>query len=320
MDKKIICHIIGSNSNQKSEIKKIINENKHYNIIDLDSINLEILEDDTLTKMYKQLNRLKKNKNDKFKEIENKMNKFWEDEMINKVYNRIIDKKITILIGRNHHYRVLSRKVNFFVGNKILIDNNLKKETRKLIKKNLEENKNDIIIGAYPLEYIDFKFQLKKIKTFYENYEKCEYQKIIFDDLIEILKLLIKSKKKELYIASIDPYNINSVINPKNKTITAYSEPILALLDSFNLKDINYDMGYNSENELIIKNITLSEKIIRKLSKNRYLYCISPEHFMPINPKNSFQYISQLPATVLEKEKIKNVYEELKGLKGLNLV
>lgn len=307
MDKKFICHIIGTNSDQKYEIKKLIDNNKNYYIIDLDYINQEILEDDTLIKMYKQFNRLKKNKNDKFKEIENKMNKFWEDEMAIKVYNRMISKKIAILIGRNHHYKLLSRKVNFIVSNKVLIDNNLKKETRKLIKKNLEENKDDIIIGAYPLEYIDFRFQLKKIQTFYENYEKCGYQRINFADLMVILKLLINSKEKNLWICSIDPYNINSEIHPKNKTLIAYSDPVLALLQSFNFNkdDINYDF------EDKITSITLSKKAKSKLSKNRYIYCVSSKHFMPINPKNPIQYVSQLPVTVLDKERIKNVYEKL---------
>ena len=93
-ENKIICHIVGLNPNDKDKIIKKCNELKKYNIIDLDYINNDILNNEEMSNMFKSYYKLKNNKNDKYKDIDKKMSKFWEDSMIKIVYNNIISKKI----------------------------------------------------------------------------------------------------------------------------------------------------------------------------------------------------------------------------------
>ena len=52
----------------------------------------------------------------------------------------------------------------------------------------------------------------------------------------------------------------------------------------------------------------------KKLSKARYLYYVSKEHFMSYDTKNNHKFISNNPVEVIEKEKIKNVYSKLNNL------
>ena len=106
-ENKIICHIVGLNPSDKRKIKELCSRIKKFNFIDLDEINNNILNSDEMNKMYKSYTRLKKNKNDKYKDIDKKMTKYWEDNMIKEVYDLIPGKKKSILVGKNHHYRIL---------------------------------------------------------------------------------------------------------------------------------------------------------------------------------------------------------------------
>ena len=101
-DNKLICHIIGLNPADKKKLVSLTKKYKKYNLIDLDIINNNVLNDENMTKMFKSYSRLKKSKNDKYKDLDKKMTKYWEDNMIIGVYNNIASKKSNIIIGKNH--------------------------------------------------------------------------------------------------------------------------------------------------------------------------------------------------------------------------
>ena len=310
-ENRIICHIVGLNPSDKEKIKELCNRIKKYNFIDLDEINNNILNSDEMNKMYKSYSRLKKNKNDKYKDIDKKMTKYWEDNLIKKVYDQIASKKKTILIGKNHHYRIQSKKINFLVSNKFIIDLDLKNEVRKNIKLNLIKFQDDIINGIFPLEFLDFKKELKKLKNFQEGYTKIGYKKIKLNDIIEILKTYSKNKIKGngLWVSSNEPYNINSLIYPTKENLTGYLDPVLSLLSSFNLDE--KDIEYNSNEDKVV---SLKNFDIKNMKKSRYLYYVSKEDFFPSDSRNLYKYFSQNPAIILEKEKIDNVYNKLMEL------
>ena len=314
-DNKIICHIVGLNPSSKEILKKFCLENKKYNLIDLDKLNNDILNEDEMNKMFTSYSKLKKNKNDKYKDVDKKMTKHWEDSLVKKVFDLIPSKKRTILIGKNHHYRIQSKKVNFLVSNKFIIDTDLKNEVKNNIKFNLRNHEEDIINGTFPLEFIDYKKELKKIKNFHDGYIKSGYKEIKLEEIIKILEFHSKNKikGKGLWISSNEPYNIGSLIHPNNKNIIAYIDPVLSLLGSFNFEE--NDIEYNSSEDKVVslKNIN-----INKMKKGRYLYFVSKENFIPYESKNVYKYFSQNPAIILEKEKIDNVYSKLKELEILN--
>ena len=312
-ENKIICHIVGLNPEDKQKIIEMCSKIKRYNLIDLDDINNKVLNDDEMNKLFKNYSKLKKSKNDKYKDLDKKMTKYWEENMVKKVYDLIPVKKKTILIGKNHHYRLLSRKVNFLVSNKFFIDSNSKEEVKKGIKYNLSAHQDDIINGTFPVEFIDYKHQLKKRQLFEDSYIKSGYTKIDVESVIDILESNSKNKikGKGLWISLQEPYNIGSKIYPNNKPIYAYIDPVLSLLNSFK----NRENSYKFESKKVV---SIEQKDVKKLKKARYLYYVSKEEFILAEAKNKHKYITQNPVIILEKEKIKNVYDKLIDLKLLN--
>ena len=312
-ENKIICHIVGLNPDDKKKIIEMCSKIKRYNLIDLDDINNKVLNDEEMSKLFKNYSKLKKSKNDKFKDVDKKMTKYWEENMIKKVYDLIPVKKKTILIGKNHHYRLLSKKVNFLVSSKFFIDSNPKEEVKKGIKHNLSVHQDDIINGTFPVEFIDYKHQLKKRQLFEDSYIKSGYTKIDIDSVINILESNSqnKIKGKGLWISLQEPYNIGSKIHPNKNPIYAYIDPVLSLLNSFKNRENNYK--FESK-----KVVSIEQKDVKKLKRPRYLYYVSKEDFILAETKNKHKYVTQNPVIILEKEKIKNVYDKLVELKLLN--
>lgn len=311
-ENKLICHIVGLNPADKERLEELCKLEKKYNIIDLDKINNEVLNSEEMNKMFKTYTRLKKNKNDKYKDLDKKMTKYWEDNMIKKVYDLIPVKKKSIIIGKNHHYRLLSKKINFNVSNRFILDNNIKEEVKNKIKYNLLVHQNDIINGTFPVQFLDFKYQLKKRELFEDTYTKLGYTRIKLDQIIDILKLHSKNKikGKGLWVSLNESYNIGSNIYPNKKPIYAYIDPVLSLIGSFNFDDIDYN--FSDE-----KVVSLNKIDAKKMKKGRYLYYISKEDFIPSDTNNKHKYFTQNPVKVLEKEKITNVYNKLVELKLL---
>ena len=314
-ENKIICHIVGLNFCQKERFKEVCDDLKIYNLIDLDILNDEILNTDEMNNMFKNYTKYKKNKNDKYKDIDKKMNKYWEENLIKKVFDSITAKKKSILIGKNHHYRILSKRVDFLVSNKFIIDSDIKNEVRNTIKANLENHKNEIIKGTFPLQFLDYKLQLKKRIAYQDSYIKTGYHKFSIDKIIDILKASnkLKIKDKGLWYTSSESYNIGSDIRSNNKQIIAFVDPVLSLLSSFNLDDTNINFSNSEDKVLSIKNIDAD-----KMRRSKYLYFISKENFMPFDGKSQHKYFTQNSVRVIEKEKINNVYSKLKELKIMN--
>ena len=61
----LTCHIVGLNPISKKELIEELNK-KVFNPIDLDDINQDIINDNEMDKMYKQYQKFKDIKNDKF--------------------------------------------------------------------------------------------------------------------------------------------------------------------------------------------------------------------------------------------------------------
>ena len=310
-DNKIICHIIGLNQDSKENIKKMCERYKKYNLIDLDILYDEILNSEEMKKMFTSYSKLKKNKNDKFKEIDKKMTKFWEDNLILKVNNLIPSKRKSILIGKNHHYRILSKRVNFLVSNKFILDYDIKDEVKKSIKENLQKYHNDIVNGTFPINLLDYKHQINKRKLFEESYIKTGYAKIDLQEIINLLESHIKNKikGKGLWYSSNQPFNVGSKIYPEKDKIYAFIDPILSLLDSFKFSSDEIDYS-NSEDKVI----SLNTGNLNKMKKPKYLYFVAKDGFIPQETTKMHKYFTQSHAIVLEKEKISNVYEKLKEL------
>lgn len=294
----ISCHLIGLNPYNKKELVDTIPKTI-FNVIDLDTINMEILKTPEIDKMYKQYTKLKEDKNDKFKEVDKKMSTYWENNFIDMIQDQVKPKKINILIGQNNHYKSLAKRVPIECTNKFIIKSS-DDDIKAFIKYNLETYQEDIINGAYPLEYIDY-IQLQKKRTTLEStYKKIGYIEKTTEQVKMMLDLLEKTrdtKGSELWISMKEPYNVNSLIHPKNNNmITAYNDPTNAILSSMNINSNIDDLQ------------TLKISNPKKLKTRRFVYMVDSKSFIS---EDNNKFFSQIPVKILAKQKIDSVYDFL---------
>jgi len=294
---QLSCHLIGFNPFSKKEFIEKIN-NKLFNIIDLDSINQDIIKDKEMDKMYTLYMKLKGDKNDKFKEVDKKMSTFWETNFVQKVEDKIKQKKVNILIGMNNHYKSMSRRVPIECTNKFIVKNDIEEDVSMIIKYNLENYKDDIIAGSYPLDYINREFLIKKRNSINTIYSKLGYIEKTPDQLKKIINLIEKTNHEnmEIYISMKEPYNVGSLIHPtKDLKVIGYNNSKNAILSS-----IEFDKE--------VKDLKmLDKKDHKKLKTKRFLYLVENDSFIPDEDKNV--YFSQQPVKIISKEKIDNVIE-----------
>jgi hypothetical protein len=220
-----------------------------------------------------------------------------------------MDKK-NILIGQSNHYKYLTRKINLNTPNKFFITST-DDDIKKIIQYNLENYKDDIINGNFPLEYLDVKFLSKKKQAINQAYLKFGYLEKDLKQVKIILKLL-ETKIIDipgLWIAMKESYNVGSKIHPKkNDKVIAYVDPTMAILGSFNFDNEEISKVYTGKE---IKLKELKPKALDKLKSKRFLYLVSKETFIPHEKGANKKFFSQTPITVLQKEKIGNTHDYL---------
>jgi hypothetical protein len=303
----LTCHIVGLNPISKKELLETLN-NKIFNSIDLDEINELILKDENMNTMFKSYQKLKDTKNDKFKELDKKMSNYWENKYLELLGEKVkLDKK-NILIGKNTHYKSFNKRINLNTINKFYIKNT-EEEVKNLIRYNIDNYKDDIVNGIFPIEFLDYKYLSKKKDASINNYKKVGYLEKDYDQVKNILKLLEDNiiDIPGLWIALKDPYNLGSKIHPiKNDKILAYIDPNMALLGSFNFKKEELKKNFNGK-EIKIKE--LKAQALDKLKTKRFLYLVNKSSFIPHEKGANQKFFSQTPVTILQKEKINSVYE-----------
>lgn len=304
--KNVSCHLIGLNPYTKQKLLDNI-DSKKVNIIDLDVLNQNILQNEHLDKLYLQFQKLKIDKNDKYKEVDKKMSLFWEKNFINDIENKISEKKINILIGQNNHYKSLNKRVNIDCTNKFIVKSNICDEVKSWIKYNLDNYKEEIINGNFPLDYINYDFLTKKRISIENTYKKIGYIEKTFDEINTIINFMSNPKNTEkIWISMKEPYNIGSYVHPKlnnENKINGYADPNTALLSSLKFSGKQITKPF----EQIIQNL----QNIKKLQTRRFLYSVDIKTFIPNQNSDKNIFFSQVPVKVLTKEKIANVYNFL---------
>ena len=173
-----ICHIIGLNSQLKKNLDDLKND---FNIIDLDIINQKIVSDTYLNNLYERFEKLKKEKNDKYKDVEKKITIYLESEFYKQINEVASSKKKNICIGSNIHYKMSSKRINLNTTNNFIIKSDLLEEIKLIIRTNLDTYKEQIINGEFPLEYLDSKFLIKKKELIITSYKKLGYIEKTFE-------------------------------------------------------------------------------------------------------------------------------------------
>ena len=305
----ILFHLVVLDPNTKKKLIDIIK--KKYTLIDLDKINEQILNSDNFQRNYKKYLNFKDKKNDNFKEIDKKLTNIWENDFREMVTQNLPEKKKVVLIGMSHHYRLMSKKIEFDT-NKFIVTGNIKHTAKGIVKNNLDENYNLIISGAYLLENIDYHVIKKKLRLIIDSYIKSNYSEKTEEEIYNIINLSNeKIKSNGLWISMKDDYKLGSTIHPTKDYIYSFIDPIYAIIDSINF---NGELEKEFKNDKVSIRVKNMKKYKKKLGTKRYLYLVDKNNFIPSEKGNKLKYFSQSPAKILDKEELKNVYNKFKEL------
>lgn len=307
---QILCHIVGITNIMKPQFIKQMDK-INYNVIDIDDITNHIFNSTTMNTMFKQYQVFKDSKNDKFKEIDKKMIFFWESTLDSMINEKLKDNMKNIVIGYNHNFKNINKRVEIKTNNKYIIKVS-KRDVREIIHNNIEKHKRDIISGAYPLENIDFDMIYNNRMKIDMAYEKNGYLPKTLEMIYSIIGAIDKLPKDmidKLWIASSQPYNVNTLMHPKkNDKLFAFTDMMLALLSSFNYSSDEVDKMYDENNNLHI--IPKKDGVLEKMKTKRYLYLVESKNFLPHEKGSNVRFFSQVPVMILQVVKINNVYKD----------
>jgi len=314
----IFCHIVGLNYEIKDKIIDILkSKDFNFDIIDLDTITEKIINDKNMNTMYNKYEEYftkskskegTKDDSKKYKEIEKKMVNYWKCK-----FQLLLEKdakksrKKIVLIGLNTHFKTnrvyvkINCKLKFFVRVD-LIDN-----AKLVIQNNLDQHRNEIIEGSFPLEYLEIDFLVKKRESLINIYKKIGYE---VKSLTSIIRIINNNNNfdminvNELYYASRNKQA--KKIQYKDDRIIAYSVPWLAALsciDSNNLK-----RGFKKKNGFV-KQLKRGE--LNNLKKECYLYKVEKDAFYHHENGKGIKFACTENTKILENYYIKNIHEYL---------
>jgi hypothetical protein len=173
----ILCHIVGINNKIKNNfINEVINVSENIMILDLDDISKKIIFDSDYTKVYNQFmsfnkfNQINHNKS----HLLSQLSQIWKYKFTN-IINDLLkqhETKQIILIGQITFYLDYRIRVilNEEIKNKFFINTSTTDHVKQQIEYNLDFYKNDIILGKFPLKYLDHDFLKNQREQLREQY------------------------------------------------------------------------------------------------------------------------------------------------------
>jgi len=324
MSNKIIAHVVGLSQSMKD--KFILFYEKHYknkniNLVDLDRITIEIINDNSIIKLYDKLDKMllgKKKMNKEMKEIEVKINDFWKAKIDNFLIKELAKGKNIICIGLSTYFKNHKVGIKLLTSLKLFFKIDLKENAQAIIKDNIKKYESDILDGNFNLEFLDLHILMKKRELLQNTYEKMGYQSRSFKDIINIIRIGVSN-----YI----PNNLFFIFENKlskteinKRKIVAYTFEWLAIASIFKN---NIDKGYKTVNKKKIPFIKiLKQNIIEKYNTPIYIYMTEDvESFMPeiTNSGEIYKYISTKPIKKFDMLYIENPIQKLKSA-NINII
>ena len=306
----VFCHIAGLTDESKIRLINFLNK-YDWKIINLDNITKEIITHDALNILYTEFKQLKKENDKQYKEIEKKMNKYWKSTFIELINQESTKNTINILIGSSNHfknirqYATINTKLKFFID----VDNN--ENAKNIIKKNLDNFKDEIINGTFPLQYIDAKFLIKKRLTLQQSYEKRGYLCKGVRSITNTISINVQFQKefdrvKKLYITSNKLYDKFIDYNVDN---VAYVIPWLAIVLNKHIENIK--TYYNSKGEGYIEE--LDKDSFFQLDTDINLYEVNKSNFYYYGKNTGLRLMTTSKIPIIQKYRIDNILEYLKS-------
>ena len=311
----ILCHIAGLNHDTKVRLISFLERNEFpYNIIDLDELTTNINSDQEIKELQDKRDELmglskqgkfQKEYVKKAKQVEKNMNTFWKKKLEVIMNKDCAKDKINIVIGLCN--RVNNSKVFLNINTKIkcFVDINDTKNAQNIIAKNLDNFRDDIISGDFPLQYLDINFIIKKRQTLLKIYEKKGYIHKDIDHIMDILLMNIEYNKEFSSIGSIymaSDILLDGYIEPSDCNI-GYVLPWLAIVSMDKFEHIK--KGYNRKGSGYIKET--KKAAFKILDSECYLYELKKENFFYFRKNQKLKLLTTSKNKILKKYTIHNI-------------
>lgn len=325
---KILCHIVGLNDDIKYKIIQILGS-KDFNLItiDLDEITQTIINDKTMNLMYDKYEDIyeksKKKGSDKsltkkYKEIEKKMNQYWKNKFeitLKKKCQNVKNKEI-ILLGLNIHFKNNRINVKINCKLKFFVRLNLEDNAKRVIEYNIDNHKNEIISGTFPLQYLDPEFLIKKRESLQNIFIKLKYE---FKSIKSIISIIFNNINLEEKIKKIGNLYVSSFESHKKKIISderivSYTIPWMSIISLD--KENNFKKGFKRNNGFIKQNKRGS---FNKLHKKCYLYEVNKDDFYFHEQSRNVKFVSFNNAKIINTYFINDIYNYMTD-NGIKLI
>jgi hypothetical protein len=270
----IICHIVGICNKLKinfiNDVKNISNISNIF-ILDIDEISKKIISSE-------EYNSLTKSK------IPNniiKLGYYWKEKLLDEINILLEHHKndIVILIGLITFYLDNRIRINFEfdIGEKLFLNTNIDIYVSCVLEHNIDNYKDDIISGKFPLQYLDRDIIKSQRENLKESYMTKDYKLKTYEQIIKFIEFKIKninnSDIKPVYIASYKRFE--DKINYNSDNVIGYTDKWMALLDILPKNNINKNIKIK-DNKI---NVQLKESALygfNDLNKCCYIYQIYP--------------------------------------------
>jgi len=322
----IFAHLAGLDEDGRNLLYK---QAKKYAIVDLDELTDKIVSDKNMESMFQKyeyhlekskdsnLTKLQqKQETSKFKDLDRRMNIYWKTK-IQKMIDHAdkLHSNPVILIGYSTYFKNTKITIDIKTSLKFFQKVQLEDHARNLVEMNLDNYREEIIDGVFPLDYLNHDTIIKKRNALTTQYRKMGYQIDTINNIMNSIFIAATTKPPvKLYYATME-----TVTDTKKKLpivdgrLVAYSEDWLAIVAALTNNNTGIIKGFSNGRPFIKENI---ENAFQTLNKPIDLYLIqTTDNFAPIASKNTvYKYQTAKPTTITSKLYIDNAMDKLQDI------
>lgn len=316
----IFAHIAGLDDSGRTTL---FSQAKQFSLVDLDEFTSKIVSDKNMNILYDKLEYYSQKSTDinstklqqkeftaKAKEVERKMNTYWKMKMDDALERAVkLSSQQIILIGYSTYFKNHRVSITVKATHKFFQKVNLMDHAKNIVEYNLDNYREEIIEGTFPLDFLNHEAIIKKRDNLMFQYKRMGYHIDTINNILNSLHIASSIPPPErLFVASANEFN--KKIPLADNKIVAYADDWVAMVSALAGEKNSLIKGFSS-GKPFVKEMTAGA--VDLLHKNIFLYTISNTHeFSPIVSKDKvYKYLTTKSVNFDHKLQIDDVHERL---------
>jgi hypothetical protein len=249
----------------------------------------------------------------KYKELERKMYVFWKKNMEKQLdYAVKLNNKPIILIGYSTYFKNHKISIPINIPLKFFQKVDLLEHTKNIVEQNIDNYREEIIEGVFPLDFLNHDVLIKKRETLVATYKKMGYQLDTINNILNSIHVASNTTlPRRLFYASPEehPKKLPLVDN----RLIGYEDEWMAIFGALAKDHPGLIKGISNGRPFIKETVGGS---LEALHKPVYLYTINNTiNFAPIATKNKiYKYVTTKAPGYETKLYMDNAMEKLEDL------